>query len=114
MRSFFLPLVLLLTCLNPLLPLFSPSPSLPSLPAFWQEHELLLCPVQASAALSVFYPGITCKDWAEGVGKAAFSSSFEALEELLCPACASGLRAEGGQRVWRQLSDASGDGFSPV
>lgn len=53
-------------------------------------------------------------DWAEGVCKAAFSSLFEALTKLLCPACAAGLRAEGRWRVWRQLSDAFRDLFSPV
>lgn len=42
------------------------------------------------------------------------SSLFEALAKLFCPACATGLGAEGRQRVWSQLSDALGDLFSPV
>lgn len=79
---------------------------------------MLLCPVQDNSALPgfcpCFFPRITSEDEAEGVCKAAFSSLFEALAKLLCPACASGLRAEGRLRVWRQLSDALGDLFSPV
>lgn len=78
----------------------------------------MLCPVQDNSALPgfcpCFFPRITSEDEAEGVCRAAFSSFFEALAKLLCPACASGLRAEGRLRVWRQLSDALGDLFSPV
>lgn len=103
MRSFFLPFVRLLTCLNPLLPL-----------AYLSTKDVLFgrntscCSVQfrPTSALPGFCPcffsRITSEDWAEGVCKAAFSS-FEALAKLLCPACAAGLRAEGRWRVWRQL-----------